>query len=260
MKRIIIDAGHGYNTPGKRIPNAGYVLQQYRGAREWALNDRVAKYVEDILNKLKTYDIAIARSDDRTGVKDVSLAQRKINSAGADIFISIHHNAGLNGKKGGGVTVYSRKQTKGETRLFKMGQEARKLYDAVVAHNGNKGNRANPVSQANFSVLAGNPASIALLIECGFMDGPDDIPLITDNNYAYHTAQGIASYIISALDLQPTQRRTHVVKAGDTLWKIANEYLGDGNRYKEIAEINALSMDSKRQFLIYPGQTLALPD
>lgn len=262
MKRVVIDAGHGYNTPGKRIPSAGYVPDIYKGAREWVLNSRVAKYLESILVR---YDVEFVRSDDHTGSTDTSLSKRKQAATGADMFISIHHNAGLGGRKGGGVVVYSRKQQKGETRQFKMGQEARKLYDAVVAHNDNKGNRAMPVAQSNFTVLYGNPAPIALLIECGFMDGPDDIPLITSDDYARRTAEGIAYYIIRTLDLQagesaPAKAKTYLVKMGDSLWKIAKEQLGDGQRYKEIAELNGISPGATKQYPIHPGQTLVLPD
>jgi nucleoid-associated protein YgaU len=33
--------------------------------------------------------------------------------------------------------------------------------------------------------------------------------------------------------------RTYVVKEGDSLWEIASEQLGDGNRYKEIVKLNS---------------------
>lgn len=44
------------------------------------------------------------------------------------------------------------------------------------------------------------------------------------------------------------------VKAGDSLWGIAQKDLGSGLRYKEIMEINGLTST-----LIYPGQILKLP-
>ena len=44
------------------------------------------------------------------------------------------------------------------------------------------------------------------------------------------------------------------VKAGDTLWGIARQYLGGGPRYKEIMDANGLTND-----MIYPGQTLKIP-
>lgn len=43
------------------------------------------------------------------------------------------------------------------------------------------------------------------------------------------------------------------VQRGDTLWKIAQKYLNDGARYKEIMSLNGMTTD-----LIYPGQILKI--
>ena len=51
--------------------------------------------------------IEILRTDDTTGKTEVTLAQRvkKANSFGADFYLSIHHNAGINGGSGGGIVA-----------------------------------------------------------------------------------------------------------------------------------------------------------
>ena len=47
---------------------------------------------------------------------------------------------------------------------------------------------------------------------------------------------------------------TYTVKKGDTLWMIAQRYLGSGTKYKEIKALNALNSDT-----IYPNQVLKIP-
>ena len=54
-----------------------------------------------------------------------------------------------------------------------------------------------------------------------------------------------------------THTRTYTVKAGDTLTKIAQKELGDGDRWREIFLLNrAIIRDPDR---IFVGQVLALP-
>lgn len=50
------------------------------------------------------------------------------------------------------------------------------------------------------------------------------------------------------------QMTTHIVVKNDSLWSIANKYLGNGNRYFEIKELNNLKSDT-----IYSGQVLKIP-
>ena len=51
--------------------------------------------------------------------------------------------------------------------------------------------------------------------------------------------------------------RTYVVKAGDSLSKIAKEALGDASRWKEIFEANKDQIKDPNQ--IHPGQELRIP-
>jgi len=57
---------------------------------------------------------------------------------------------------------------------------------------------------------------------------------------------------------QPTRRplRSHTVVEGDTLWAIAEQVLGDGRRYNEIARLNNISNPN----MIFPGETLRFSD
>lgn len=197
MKKVVIDCGHGQNTPGKRIPSANYVSMKYRDIREWTLNSCVG---HKLIQKLAPYDLQIVRTDDISGKTDVPIAARRKMADNADMFISIHHNAGLSGKRGGGVVVYY------HTDRPYMKNYAYHLYSAVIMRCENMGNRATPITHKRLAVInKENKASVALLIECGFMDGPDDIAKITDPQYGDAVAQGIAEFILSIL--QPGVKR-----------------------------------------------------
>lgn len=47
---------------------------------------------------------------------------------------------------------------------------------------------------------------------------------------------------------------TYTVKNGDTLWEISKRFLGNGNRYQEIMNLNGLTTD-----IIHPGEKLIIP-
>lgn len=49
--------------------------------------------------------------------------------------------------------------------------------------------------------------------------------------------------------------QSYTVESGDTLWAIAERFLGDGNRYQEIANANGIANPD----LINPGQVLNIP-
>jgi LysM repeat protein len=53
----------------------------------------------------------------------------------------------------------------------------------------------------------------------------------------------------------PPAPRTYTVQSGDTLWAIAEQFYGDGNRYQEIANASGVANPD----LIQPGQVLTIP-
>lgn len=180
MAKIALDAGHGRFTPGKRCWKA----IDPNETREWVLNSRIASYVDA---HLKRCGVSTMRVDDTTGQTDVSLSKRvkKANDWKADLYLSIHANAGLYGKHGGGIANYSHTGSKRSANLRDV------LYKHMIAETGLKGNRSNPCTTANFYVIR-KTTMAACLMECGFMDSLDDTPIILTDAFARKCALGIA--------------------------------------------------------------------
>ena len=55
-----------------------------------------------------------------------------------------------------------------------------------------------------------------------------------------------------------TKGKTYTVKAGDSLWKIAKQFYGNGASYSKISGSNSDKI--KNPNLIYPGQVLTIPE
>lgn len=189
--KVAIDAGHGLYTAGKRCL-ASIDPQE---TREWVLNSRVAEYVEQLLN-LAGMDTV--RTDDPSGQTDVPLSTRcqTANAAGCDYFVSIHHNAGINGGTGGGPVVFVYSGThSAESDVLQAA-----VYNGIVNSCGKFGNRATPLAASNLYVLR-NTSMPAVLVECGFMDSTQDTPLILTDDFARQCAEGIASGVAAMYGL-----------------------------------------------------------
>lgn len=190
---IVLDAGHGMKTAGKRCLRS----LDPRETREWWLNDRIMDRVEA---RLALYDCKVLRVDDTTGAKDISLSARvkAANGAGADYYLSMHHNAGLNGRSGGGTVVYYARN-KQEQKA-----QAQRLYEDIVGRTGLRGNRSQKVIAKGFYVIK-NTRMPALLVENGFMDSPTDVPIILSELHANQTVDGVVSFVARELKLKKKQ-------------------------------------------------------
>lgn len=186
---IYLDAGHGKNTSGKRCMKK----LDPKETREWFLNDRI---MDKVQKKLTTYECTVIRTDDTTGKTDVSLKNRvtKSNKGKADVFISMHHNAGLNGRKGGGTVVY---YYGGSERK----EQAKDLYNAIVNETKLVGNRASKVIKNGFYVIKYTDCP-AFLVENGFMDSPTDVPIILTEEHAEKTAVGVVNFLVKEYKLK----------------------------------------------------------
>ena len=187
MFKIVIDPGHGLYTSGKRCLKS----IDPKETREWTLNSRIAGKV---ISKLKSYEgYELLRVDDPTGKTDVSLSTRtnKANKWGADFYLSIHHNAGIGGGSGGGISAFVYPGVDKETLDW---QKA--IYDSLIKYTGLKGNRSQPLAQADFHVLRETNMP-AVLIEDGFMDSTTDTPIILTEDFAEKSANALVEVIVS---------------------------------------------------------------
>lgn len=216
MVKIAINAGHYKKTAGKRCLKKLDVNQ----TREWTLNDRIADKLEDLL---RSYDCEVLRIDDTTGLIDTSLSKRckKANEWGADIYISIHHNAGVNGGSGGGTVVFYY-SSKAERKT-----QAHTLYNVVVARTRLIGNRASKVVKKGFYELKHTKMS-AFLLENGFMDSRTDVPIILSEDHADKTARGLLDFLVKEYKLGGVQSTYKVRITADLL----NYRQGPSTSYK----------------------------
>ena len=195
---IAIDAGHYLGTPGKRCLKSIDPGE----TREWVLNNRVANKVQQ---RLTAYDCTTMRVDDPTGQREITLFDRVLiaNQAGADVYLSIHHNAGIKGGSGGGIVVYVCPGVGEDTTSLQ-----RAVYEHTVASTGLRGNRSNPLGVADFYVLKYTTMP-AVLGEFGFMDSTTDTPIILTEEYADQLADGIVAALVKVYELKEVDNVTY---------------------------------------------------
>jgi N-acetylmuramoyl-L-alanine amidase len=186
--RIVIDAGHGPETAGKRSPDGSL--------REYQFNSAVARYVADtLLHGYEGVEILMTHDDSR----DVPLKERtdKANAWKADLFVSIHANAageGWSAAQGIETYVYTSRPP-----------DAVALANAVQRHLIRATGRPDRgVKTANFHVLRETKMT-AILVECGFMTNRQECELLKSDDYRRKCAAAIVAGIVETHGLKPKQ-------------------------------------------------------
>lgn len=240
MFKIAYCAGHDLNTPGKRVPAA---LDPAR-TREWVLNDRIA---DGFALAAEAYpQLQLLRTDDPTGITMIPIARRtaEANAWGADLYIDMHHNAGIDLGKGGGLTVFSYPGSE-------KGRALRdRVYEALLAAGAPRGNRSQPLREKKFLSLSRTNMP-AILIEYAFMDSPSDWEIICGEDYGQRMGKATLEAVAALLGvskeserdaflrqlqgecptLSATKNRTHrVVEAVQKrLWQLGYTQVGEAD-------------------------------
>ena len=195
--KILIDNGHGNNTPGKRSPDGKF--------REYAYNREIAKrIVADLIDR--GYDAELLVPEDN----DISLEERvrRVNALCSAhgksnvILVSVHVNAAGNGSKWTNATGWSVYTCKGQTSSDKL---AECLCDAAIKNFPGKRIRTDYSDgdsdwEENFYILR-HTLCPAVLTENFFMDGLDleFLQSKTGKQAIVDThVEGIVEYILSS--------------------------------------------------------------
>lgn len=268
MFKLALSAGHGLKTLGKRC----YKKLDPNETREWVLNSRICNKIEKKLAEYENCDVL--RVDDESGNKDISIRERanRSNKFKANLYIAVHHDAGLKGKIGGGITAFC--HPNGSKKSFEWRDAC---YKALIKHTGLKGNRSEPLKTANFGEVL-YPNCPAILIEHGFMDSMEDVPVILTDKFADKVATAYVEVIAKKANLKKKSAKTETkpepkketTKKDNTVlnWQKAAikdgfkfpKYGADGSWGSECVEVAKQAVCKKRLTYKYKNLTRIVQD
>ncbi len=173
IMKIMIDAGHGPETAGKRSPDG--LL------REFKFNNAVAYLIQQYLNE-DGLTVYFSHNE----LKDIPLVERTkyANQMKVDAFISIHANAyGTDWNQANGIETYA---------YLTASKESLALASLIQQSMISACNRTNRgVKKADFAVLRETKMP-AVLVECGFMTNRAEATLLLNKAYRQQCAKAIA--------------------------------------------------------------------
>ncbi len=173
--KIVVDAGHGGSNPGA----------VYQGRRESDDALRLAMAVGKILES-NGYDVTYTRTSDVT--QSVGQKAAIANEEGADLFVSIHRNAGEYPGQYSGV----------QTLIYDDSGIKKQMAENIDANLEALGFRNAGVSIRPNLVVLNSTQMPALLVEAGFIDSDTDNHLFDSRFQAM--AQAIADGIMETLE------------------------------------------------------------
>ena len=170
--KILIDPGHGLNTPGKRSPDGTFLEATY--------NRKIAKRIVAELQN-KGYDAELLVPED----EDISLNERvrRVNAhcqalgKSNVILVSIHVNAAGDGTQWMNATGWSCYTCKGQTESDRLADCFYKAAEQILKNQVIRTDYArdgDPDWEENFYILRHTQCP-AVLIENFFMDNKQDL-------------------------------------------------------------------------------------
>ena len=193
--KVLIDPGHGIDTPGKRSPDGQFLEYLWnRQVADLLLEKLVAMGIGASLVVTETNDVTL-----RNRVNRVNTICNKVGSSNV-LLVSIHANAAGNGSSWMNAKGWSCYTSKGKT---KSDQVAECLYEAFEAEFPDRKIRKDLSDgdkdwEENFYVLEKSRCP-AVLLENFFYDNREECAWMlqeeTKRRIASAAAKGIAKYV-----------------------------------------------------------------
>lgn len=200
---VIIDAGHGPNTAGKRTPS--YMLERYPQMPEvveFFANCNIAETLAKRITASSCFAHRLwSTSNDRSIALRVQYANEIADRYGKDkcILVSIHHNAF--GNEHQSPTVMG-----AEVHIAKNASERSERLALSIAKIAQKAGvllRPYPIVRSNFAILTKTKMP-AVLVECGYMTSYWDAWRIQTEYWRHVWAEILYSAIINTALLGTT--------------------------------------------------------
>ena len=193
--KVLIDSGHGIDTPGKRSPDGQFLEYLWnRQVADMLLERLVSMGIDASLVVTETNDVTL-----RNRVNRVNTICNKVGASNV-LLVSIHANAAGNGSAWMNAKGWSCYTSKGKTQ---SDQVAECLYDAFEAEFPERKIRKDLSDgdkdwEENFFILEKSRCP-AVLLENFFYDNREECAWMlqeeTKRRIAYAAAKGIAKYV-----------------------------------------------------------------
>lgn len=233
---VVIDAGHGGEDSGAVSPS---------GVLEKDLTLKISKYMYDRFRELGI-NAKLTRDSDET-LNSTERVRRILNAFGNSsnvIVISNHLNSSASPNTAEGAEViYALRNEKTLaqnilTALKDAGQKVRRIYQRALPNDPNRD---------YYFIHRETVNTEPVIVEYGFINSAADLKRIEDNYKKY-----VDAVVNAVIETKSGMEDVHIVRPGDTLWKIAKMH---GMTVEELKKLNSLTSN-----LLTVGQKLKIKE